>query len=100
MRDIKNETIFNSDIIKEIFKINDGDLQLITNSMFTKNYIVFAEKTEKVLFNKNIKDYKKYKAKAKLNLANKIYSTFDKNINERYDVEINQKVLDRIKNTL
>ena len=100
LRDIKNETIFNSDIIKEIFKINDGDLQLITNSMFTKNYIVFAEKTEKVLFNKNIKDYKKYKAKAKLNLANKIYSTFDKNINERYDVEINQKVLDRIKNTL
>ena len=100
LTNIKDEKIFNSAIIREIFKINDGDLQLITNSMFDKNYIIFAEKTEKTTFNKSIKDYKKYKSKAKLSLANQIYSTFDKNINNRYNVEVNQKVLDRIKNTL
>ena len=99
INDIKNETIFNSDIIKEIFKVNDGDLQLITDSLLTKNYIILAEKTEKLPFDKNTKDYEKYKTKAKFSLANQIYSTFDETINDKYVVKINEKVLSRIKNT-
>ena len=100
IKNINNEDIFNSDIIKEIFKINDGELQLITNSQFTKNYIVLAEKTEKLNFNVNHKDYEKYKSKARLNLANQIYSEYDKTVNNKYDIEINENVLNRIKNTL
>ena len=99
IRDIKNETIFNSGIIKEIFKVNDGDLQLITDSLLTKNYIILAEKTEKLPFDKNTKNYEKYKTKAKFSLANQIYTTFDKTINDKYVVKINEKVLNRIKNT-
>jgi len=100
LKDTKDESIFVSGMIKEIFKIKDGELQLITDSMLTKNYIIFSEKTEKLPFDVNSKDYKKYKSKAKLNLANQIYSTFDEDVNNRYNVEINQKVLKRIKNTL
>ena len=99
IRDIKNETVFNSNIIKEIFKVNDGDFQLITNSLLTKNYIVLSEKTERLLFNKDIKDYEKYKTKAKFNLANQTFSTFDRTINNKYNVEVNTKVLNRIKNS-
>ena len=87
-------------MIKEIFKVNDGGYQLITDSLLTKNYIILAEKTEKLLFDKNIKDYEQYKTKAKFNIANQIYRTFDKTVNSKYDVEINKKVLNRIKNTL
>ena len=100
LQDIKDETIFTSGIIKEIFKIKDSELQLVTDSMFKKNYIIFAEKTKKIPFNKNIDNYKEYESKAKLNLASQIYSTFDKIINDKYNVQINQKVLSRIKNTL
>ena len=100
IKDIKNETIFNSGMIKEIFKMNDGEFQLITDSKLTKNYIILAIETQNLPFNKNIKDYEKYKKKARLNLANQIYSTFDKTINSKYDVKINKKVLNRIKNTL
>ena len=100
IKDIKDETIFNSGMIKEIFKVNDGNFQLITNSLLTKNYIILAEKTERIPFDKNTKDYEKYKTKAKLSLANQIYSTFDETINSKYDIEINEKVLNRIKNTL
>jgi peptidyl-prolyl cis-trans isomerase D len=100
IKDIKDEAVFNSGIIKEIFKVNDGNFQLITDSLLTKNYIILAEKTEKLPFDKNTKDYEKYKSKAKFSLANQIYSTFDKTINSKYDVKINEKVLNRIKNTL
>jgi len=100
IKDIKNETVFNSSMIKEIFKISDGNLQLITDSLLTKNYIILAEKTERLQFDKNIKDYEQYKAKAKLSLANQIYITFDETINNKYNININKKVLNRIKNTL
>ena len=100
LRNVENVEIFSKDIIKEIFKIKDGEFQLITDSRLTKNYVVLSEKTEKILFNKKIKDYKKYKSKAKLSLANEIYSTFDLAINAKYTVEVNQKVLSRVKNTL
>ena len=100
LKDIKDEAIFATGIIKEIFKLKDGEIQLITNSMLTKNYIVFVEKTSKLTFNKNTKDYELYKSKAKLSLSNQIYGTFDKTISNKYNVEINQKVLSRVKNTL
>jgi peptidyl-prolyl cis-trans isomerase D len=100
IKSIEDKGIFNSDIIKEIFKVNDGMLQLITNSQFSKNYIILAEKTEKLPFDVNNKDYEKYKTKARLNLANQIYSDYDKTVNNKYDVEINENVFNRIKNTL
>jgi peptidyl-prolyl cis-trans isomerase D len=100
IKSIKDETIFNSDIIREIFKIEDGNFQLITNSQLTKNYLVLAEKTEKLPFTKNNKNYELYKKKARLNLANQIYTDFDKAVNKKYDVKINENVLNRIKNTL
>tara|TARA_B110000971_G_scaffold59399_1_gene60666 strand:- start:147 stop:710 length:564 start_codon:yes stop_codon:yes gene_type:complete len=100
LKNIKDESTFTSNIIKEIFKIKDGELQLVTDSMFTKNYVIFSENTKKFPFNQKTKDYEQYKSKAKLSLANQIYSTFDKTINDKYNVKINQKVLNRIKNTL
>jgi peptidyl-prolyl cis-trans isomerase D len=99
LKNIKDDAVFNTNMIKEIFKVNDGDFQLITDSLLTKNYIVLAEKTKKLTFDKNVMDYEKYKTKAKFNLANQIYSTFDITINNKYDVKINEKVLSRIKNT-
>ena len=100
LSNIKDESIFAKGMIKEIFKTRDGELQLVTDSMLTRNYIIFAQKTEKFSFNKNTKNYNQYKSRAKLNLANQIYKTYDKTINNKYNVEINQKVLNRIKNTL
>ena len=100
IKSIKDESIFKSNIIKEIFKINDGMLQLITNSQLTKNYIILSKKTEKLPFDKNNKDYEQYRTKARLNLANQIYRDFDKTVNDKYDVKINENVLNRIKNTL
>ncbi|MBL6857196.1 MAG: SurA N-terminal domain-containing protein [Pelagibacteraceae bacterium] len=100
IKNIKDEIIFKSDMIKEIFKMNDGEFQLITNSLLTQNYIIYSEKTEELAFDKNNKDYEQYKARAKLNIANQIYTDYDKTVNNKYDVKINEKVLNRIKNTL
>ena len=100
LKNLEDETIFNKDIIREIFKVKDNELQLITDSTLTKNYIIFSVKTEFPPFDKNNKKFTEYETKAKLGFSNQIYGTFDAAINERYDVKINEKVLTRIKNTL
>ena len=66
----------------------------------SKNFIVFVNKTEKKKLDKNSKTYEKYKLKAKLNLSNKIYKTYDESVNNKYKIDLNSKVLDRIKNSL
>jgi len=42
---------------------------------------------------------RRYEAKARLNLINKIYKTYDDNINQKYKVELNQRTIDRVKNS-
>ena len=87
-------------MIKKIFRLKNDTIDLVTNSQLDKNYIIFVEKSKKVSVDKKIKDYELYKSKAKLNLANDIFRTYDKNINTKYKVDVNQKAISRIKNTL
>ena len=100
LKNISDESVFNKDIIKEIFKLKDSELQLITNSTLSKNYIIYSVSTEFKPLDKNNKNFKEYEAKAKLKLANTIYSIYDTTINDKYEININQKVFNRIKNTL
>ena len=100
LKNLEDETIFNKDIMREIFKVKDNELQLITDSTLTKNYIIYSVKTEFPPFDENNKKFTEYETKAKLGFSNQIYGTFDAAVNERYDVKINEKVLTRIKNTL
>ena len=96
---LKQNEIFSESLIKKIFLLNDGDINLITNNNFTKNYLILVEKTS---FNKIDKDsniYEKYEAKARLNLMNKIFSTFDNDLNINYKVKLNQKTIERVKNS-
>ena len=48
---------------------------------------------------KNNNEYEQYEAKGRLNLINKIYESHDNNLNEKYKVELNQRTIDRVKNS-
>jgi len=96
---LKDNKIFNEDIIREIFKMNDGQINLLTDSSLSKNFLVYIEKTENIKLDKNSKDYEKYKLKARMSLAKEIYKTYDKSVNAKYKIDVNSKAIDRIKNS-
>ena len=96
----KQNEIFSEDIIKRIFLTKDGEVNLVANNTLTKNFLVFAVKTEYKKFAKNTNLYEQYEAKARLNLVNKIYQSHDNNLNEKYKVELNQIIIDRVKNSI
>tara|TARA_A100001011_G_C14298847_1_gene839777 strand:+ start:25 stop:1479 length:1455 start_codon:yes stop_codon:yes gene_type:complete len=96
---LKQNEIFLEGIIKRIFEIKDGEVDLITNSTLTKNFLILSVKTKFKSIQKNSNDFEKYEAKARLNLINKIFKTFDERLNQKYKVELNKRTIDRVKNS-
>ena len=96
---LKQNDIFEEGLVKRIFLTKDGDVNLITNSTLTKSFLISTKKTEFKKLNKNNNEFEQYEAKARLNLINKIYQSYDENVNQKYKVEINQRTIDRVKNS-
>jgi peptidyl-prolyl cis-trans isomerase D len=96
---LKQNDIFNEGLIKKIFLTKDGDINLLTNNTLTKSFLISTKKTEYKNLDKNSNDFEQYEAKARLNLINKIYQSYDENVNQKYKVELNQRTIDRVKNS-
>jgi peptidyl-prolyl cis-trans isomerase D len=96
---LKQNDIFEEGLVKRIFLTNDGEINLITNSTLTKSFLISTKKTEYKNLDKSDNDFERYEAKARLNLINKIYKSYDDDINQKYKVELNQKTIDRVKNS-
>ncbi len=96
---LKEDKIFSEGIVKRIFLTKDGEIDLITDNTLTKSFLVLAIKTDFKNLKKDTNEYEQYEAKARLNLINKIYQSHDNNLNEKYKVELNQRTIDRVKNS-
>ena len=96
---LKQNDIFSEGLIKQIFLTKDGDINLLTNNTLSKSFLVSTKKTEYKKLDKNSNEFEQYEAKARLNLINKIYQSYDENANQKYKVEVNQKTVDRVKNS-
>ena len=96
---LKQNEIFSEGIIKRIFQTKDGEIDLITNNTLTKSFLVLAISTKYQKLKKGTNEYEQYEAKARLRLINKIYESHDNNLNQKYKVELNQRTIDRVKNS-
>ena len=99
IKNLKQNEIFSEGIIKRIFLTKDGQIDLITNNTLTKSFLILAIKTEHNKLEKKSNEYEQYEAKARLNLINFIYQSHDNNLNNKYNVELNQKTIERVKNS-
>ncbi|MAH89682.1 MAG: hypothetical protein CMI78_00265 [Candidatus Pelagibacter sp.] len=96
---IKDNQTFSPGIVKRIFETDDKSLNLITDNMLKDNFIIYVKETKLPKIKKENEDFDNFKLKAKLRLANDIYNIYDLNLNRKYNVEINNKTLNRIKNS-
>ena len=99
IENLDKNKIFTKSVTKRIFETKDGKINLISENALQNNYIIFTNKTKFKKLDKNSDKYKEYKTRAKLVLANDIYKIYDKNVNNKYKVEYNNKTINRIKNS-
>ena len=100
IKNIKDNSIFKEPIIKKIFETKDNHINLITDSRLLDNFLVYTDKTEYLKLAKDSSNYEKYKTQAQLNFTRDIFNKYDKTLNTKYDIKINNKTLNRIKNSL
>ncbi len=96
---LKQNDIFSEGLVKQIFLTKDDNINLLTNNTLTKSFLISTKKTEYKKLDKNSNEFEQYEAKARLNLINKIYQSYDENANQKYKVEVNQRTVDRVKNS-
>ena len=73
--------------------------QILFRARSCKEYYKVENLFKFLLAEKNSNEFEQYEAKARLNLINKIYQSYDENANQKYKVEINQRTIDRVKNS-
>tara|TARA_B100001057_G_scaffold60377_1_gene53548 strand:- start:651 stop:2081 length:1431 start_codon:yes stop_codon:yes gene_type:complete len=95
----EGNSIFSSGVIKRIFETDDKSINLITDNMLKDNFIIYAKETKLPNIKKQNEEYENFKLKAKLRLANDIYNVYDLSLNKKYNVEVNDRTLNRIKNS-
>ena len=99
LMNLKQNEIFTEGIIKRIFLTKNNEIDLITNSTLTKNFLVLSVSTEYKKLDKTSNEFEKYEAKARLEMVNNIYKNFDNQLNQKYKVELNQRTIERVKNS-
>ena len=96
---LKQNEIFEEGLVKRIFLTKDGETNLITNNTLTKSFLILTKKTDFKNLEKSSNEFEQYEAKARLNLINKIYQSYDESVNQKYKVEVNQRTIERVKNS-
>ncbi len=99
MTKLEGNNTFSPGVVKRIFETDNKSINLITDNMLKDNFIIYVKETKLPKIQKQNENYENFKLKAKLKLANDIYNIYDQSLNRKYDVEINSKTLNRIKNS-
>ncbi len=95
---ISDDKILSKDMVQKIYSHSENEIFLITDNILQKNYLVNIDKDIKAKkINNN--DIKKYSIKANSDYVSNIYKSYDKFVNAKYKININEKVLERLKNS-
>ncbi len=96
---INDKKKFTPELVKQIYNHNTGEFFLLSDGLLQEIFLVRILKEIDPKIEKKSENYKKYIKKANAEYISKIYKSYDKYINANYEIEINQKVLERLKNS-
>ena len=85
-------------ILSQIYSMNENDIAIVSSKDYKKNYLVFVKETISKKLKDGDNEYEKYLKISNSNLSNKILGAYDLYLNKKYEVDINQKALDKVKN--
>ena len=95
---LNDDRVLSKDIVQKIYNHSENEIFLVTDNLFKKNFLVNIDK-DIPSKNTNKEDIKKYSSKANAEYVSNIYKSYDRYINTKYKIDINEKVLERLKNS-
>ena len=95
-----DDKIFKKNLIAQIYKYPENKVIVIADIGLSESYLVYIDKIENVNVEKDSKNYKDQFNLTKIKMINNLYNTYDSYLKNKYEIEINYKVLDRVKNNI
>ena len=95
---IEDYSNLSKEFVTRVYGIPKKKVALINDGLFKESKLFYVEEIKNVNINESSNNYNKYFLQSNLKLISSIYSSYDLFIKEKYNVEINYKTVDRIKN--
>ena len=93
----KENDLFDKNSIKLLYSLKENTFALLSD--IKKNiYLVKIKKIEFKNISKKSDKISSYSYKSKAEITDTLYTSYDSLINDKYNIKINQKTLDRVKN--
>ena len=99
INNIKDTSKFTPNLLKIIYKFNSSQIFVLSDDLLKKNYLVRITKEKDPKIDPNSDIYKQYVVKANAEYISKVYKSYDNYINANYKIDVNNKVLERLKNS-
>ena len=94
---VNDNKLFEINSVKMLFALPINSFALV-NSSENKIYLVKTTGSKKNLFNKEDEDYKNFANNEFTNTRKSILAAYDQLLTSKYQVQLNQKTIDRVKN--
>ena len=101
IKNIKDNSRFNSVLLKQIYNHSSGQIFIVTDyPIAKKNFLIKINKEVDPIIKPESDIYKTYVKKANAQYISKVYKSYDNYINSIYKININKKVLERLINSI
>jgi len=98
LNNINDNKILNEMVVGQIYAFPEKKIIIANDIKLTKNFLIYIDKVIDVSINEDSEDYEKYFKLAKISITNGLFNTYDKYIKEKYEIDINYKALNTVKN--
>ena len=98
LNNLDDNKALKKDLVKQVYSYPEKQVIVVADIGLTENYLIYIDKVENVEISKSDDDYQKYFGLSKIRMANNLYNTYDIYLKNKYEIKINYKALDNIKN--
>ena len=86
------------ELVNQIYTIPEKKINLVNDIKLTENYLIYIDMIENVSIDEKSDEYEKYLKLSEFKITNRLFTTYDNYIKEKYKIDINYKTLNTVKN--
>ena len=87
---------FKQELINQIYSFGKNKVIIVADTSFSEIFLIYIDKIENALINKNSQDYNKYFNLSKTKMISNLSNTYDLYLNNKYKININYKALNKV----
>lgn len=93
-----DDNVLKKELVDQVYNFSEKRVIVVADIEFRENFLIYIDKIENVSIVEQSENYKEYFDLSKDKIENDLYNTYNSYLENKYDININYKVLDQTKN--